>query len=103
MNATPRLHNLGQSLWRDNVTRDRLTSGTLRRYLDELSVTGLTSNLTIFDHANKNSTADCSGPAPEPRTPRPRTFCTSRLSPPLPSNARWTWVTATRAECPAFA
>jgi transaldolase len=48
---------MGQSLWLDNITRDLLTSGTLRRYIDELSVTGLTSNPTIFDHAIKNSTA----------------------------------------------
>ncbi|HEX4146982.1 MAG TPA: transaldolase [Pirellulales bacterium] len=57
MKATQTLHNLGQSLWLDNITRDLLTSGTLRRYIDELSVTGLTSNPTIFDHAIKNSTA----------------------------------------------
>jgi transaldolase len=48
---------LGQSLWLDNLTRDLLTRGTLGRYIDELSVTGLTSNPTIFDHAIKNSTA----------------------------------------------
>jgi transaldolase len=57
MKATQKLHDLGQSLWLDNITRDPLSSGTLRRYLDELSVTGLTSNPTIFDHAIKNSTA----------------------------------------------
>jgi transaldolase len=57
MKATQLLHNLGQSIWLDNVTRDLLTSGTLKRYIDELSVTGLTSNPTIFDHAIKNSTA----------------------------------------------
>jgi transaldolase len=57
MKATQLLHNLGQSLWLDNITRDLLTSGTLKRYIDELSVTGLTSNPTIFDHAIKNSTA----------------------------------------------
>src|SRR6266568_2450607 len=57
MKATELLHNLGQSLWLDNITRDLLNSGTLKRYLDELSVTGLTSNPTIFDHAIKNSTA----------------------------------------------
>src|SRR5262249_47692550 len=48
---------LGQSIWLDNITRDLLNDGTLRRYIDELSVTGLTSNPTIFDHAIKNSTA----------------------------------------------
>src|SRR6266567_1183465 len=57
MKATELLHNLGQSLWLDNITRDLLNSGTLKRYIDELSVTGLTSNPTIFDHAITNSTA----------------------------------------------
>jgi transaldolase len=57
MKATQLLHNLGQSLWLDNITRDLLNSGTLERYIAELSVTGLTSNPTIFDHAIKNSTA----------------------------------------------
>jgi transaldolase len=57
MNATRRLHDLGQSLWLDNITRGMLVDGTLRRYRDELSVTGLTSNPTIFDHAIANSTA----------------------------------------------
>ena len=57
MKATETLHDLGQSLWLDNITRDLLTTGTLRRYIDKLSVTGLTSNPTIFDHAIKNSTA----------------------------------------------
>jgi transaldolase len=56
MNATGKLHDLGQSIWLDNITRDLLSSGTLKRYIDELSVTGLTSNPTIFDHAIKNST-----------------------------------------------
>src|SRR5678809_662855 len=55
MKATQLLHNLGQSLWLDNITRDLINSGTLKRYIDELSVTGLTSNPTIFDHAIKNS------------------------------------------------
>jgi transaldolase len=51
MKATQQLHDLGQSLWLDNITRELLTSGTLARYIRELSVTGLTSNPTIFDHA----------------------------------------------------
>jgi transaldolase len=55
--ATQKLYDAGQSLWLDNITRDLLTSGTLQRYIDELSVTGLTSNPTIFYHAIKNSTA----------------------------------------------
>jgi transaldolase len=57
MKATETLHDRGQSLWLDNITRDLLQSGTLERYIDELSVTGLTSNPTIFDHAIKNSGA----------------------------------------------
>ena len=57
MKSTQQLHDLGQSLWLDNLTRDLLNQGTLRRYLDEFSVTGLTSNPTIFDHAIKNSRA----------------------------------------------
>ncbi len=55
MKATQDLHDLGQSLWLDNITRDLLTTGTLQRYIDEFAVTGLTSNPTIFDHAIKNS------------------------------------------------
>jgi transaldolase len=57
MKATQTLHERGQSLWLDNITRDLLDSGTLARYIDQLSVTGLTSNPTIFDHAIKNSPA----------------------------------------------
>ena len=57
MKATKQLHDLGQSLWLDNITRDLLDSGTLKHYIEELSVTGLTSNPTIFDHAIKNSPA----------------------------------------------
>ena len=55
MNATGTLHDRGQSLWLDNITRELLESGTLARYINELAVTGLTSNPTIFDHAIKNS------------------------------------------------
>jgi transaldolase len=55
MKATELLHNLGQSIWLDNITRSLLTSGTLRRYIHELSVTGLTSNPTIFDNAIRKS------------------------------------------------
>jgi len=57
MKATQLFHNLGQSLWLDNITRDLINSGTLKRYIDELSVTGLTSNPTIFDNAIKNSSS----------------------------------------------
>ena len=57
MKATQLLHDLGQSIWLDNITRELLDDGTLKRYIDELSVTGLTSNPTIFDQAIKKSTA----------------------------------------------
>jgi transaldolase len=71
MKPTKTLGELGQSLWLDNVTRELLNSGTLQRYIDELSVTGLTSNPTIFDHAIRNSTAydgDISRKAPAARS-----------------------------------
>ena len=55
MKATEQLHHLGQSLWLDNITRGLLTSGTLERYIRELSITGLTSNPSIFDHAIRNA------------------------------------------------
>jgi transaldolase len=57
MKATALLHDLGQSLWLDNIARDLLNGGILKRYIDELSVTGLTSNPTIFEQAIKNSSA----------------------------------------------
>ncbi|HWC96348.1 MAG TPA: transaldolase [Candidatus Sulfopaludibacter sp.] len=57
MKATNKLHDLGQSIWLDNITRDLLNSGTLQTYIDDLSVTGLTSNPTIFDQAIKKSAA----------------------------------------------
>src|SRR6185437_14636304 len=55
MKATLALHNLGQSLWLDNITRDLIDSGTLQRYIDEFSITGLTSNPTIFEQAMSKS------------------------------------------------
>ena len=55
--APKALNQLGQSLWLDNITRDLLDSGTLKRYIDELSITGLTSNPTIFDHAISRSSS----------------------------------------------
>jgi transaldolase len=55
MKPTQQLSNLGQSLWLDNISRELLSSGTLKRYVEEWSVTGLTSNPTIFDQAIKNS------------------------------------------------
>src|SRR5713101_7283657 len=57
MDAAQSLHDKGQSIWLDNITRDLLDDGTLKRYIDEWSITGLTSNPTIFDHAIKNSGA----------------------------------------------
>ena len=57
MKATQKLHGLGQSIWLDNITRDLLTSGTLKRYITDLSLTGLTSNPTIFDQAIKSSSS----------------------------------------------
>jgi transaldolase len=57
MKATQQLHELGQSIWLDNITRDLLNSGTLKGYINDLSLTGLTSNPTIFDQAIKNSSA----------------------------------------------
>jgi transaldolase len=56
--APLKLREAGQSLWLDNITRNLLTTGTLKRYIDELSITGLTSNPTIFDHA----ISSCSSP-----------------------------------------
>ena len=53
MRATASLRNLGQSLWLDNITRDLLSNGTLKHYIEELSITGVTSNPTIFDHAHQ--------------------------------------------------
>jgi transaldolase len=55
MKSTKQLHDLGQSLWLDNISRELLISGKLRRYIDEYSLTGLTSNPTIFDLAIRNS------------------------------------------------
>ena len=57
MNKTQELHRLGQSIWLDNITREILDNGTLRRYMNEFSVTGLTSNPTIFDEAIGNTDA----------------------------------------------
>ena len=57
MKPTQQLHDLGQSLWLDNITRTMLGDGTLARYIDELSVTGLTSNPTIFGKAIEGSDA----------------------------------------------
>ena len=57
MKAPELLHDQGQNLWLDNITRDLLDSGWLKQYIDGLSITGLTSNPTIFDHAIKNSDA----------------------------------------------
>jgi transaldolase len=69
------LHDLGQSLWLDNITRDLLESGTLARYVNELSVTGLTSNPTIFDHAiGKSAAYDASIRKSKPGKPTEELF-----------------------------
>jgi hypothetical protein len=57
MQATKRLSSAGQSIWLDNITRDLLLTGTLEQYIRDLSVTGLTSNPTIFDHALRHGSA----------------------------------------------
>src|ERR1700735_1789919 len=72
MKPTKTLHDLGQSLWLDNITRSLLNSGTLHRYIDGFSVTGLTSNPPIFDHAIKNiidSDSDISQNAARTKSP----------------------------------
>ena len=56
LSPTLTLREAGQSLWLDNITRKLLTSGTLKRYIDELGISGLTSNPTIFDQAISKST-----------------------------------------------
>src|SRR5262249_28235545 len=56
MKATQRLHDIGQSLWLDSISRELLKNGTLLRYRDDLSITGLTSNTTIFDAAIRSGT-----------------------------------------------
>src|SRR5262245_28110695 len=71
MKTTSTLQALGQSLWLDKVTRSLLRGGALQRYIDELSVTGLTSNPTNFDHAIKNSAdydVDIASKAPSTRS-----------------------------------
>lgn len=70
MNPTQQLHDLGQSLWLDNITRGLLDDGSLAGYIRDLSVTGLTSNPTIFDHAiAKSSSYDAAIRAAAPRAP----------------------------------
>jgi transaldolase len=72
MKPTKSIHDLGQSLWLDNITRDLLDSGKLQRYIEKYSVTGLTSNPTIFDHAIRNSAhydADIARKAPRAASP----------------------------------
>src|SRR5438067_8449525 len=88
MKATQLLHNLGQSLWLDNITRDLINTGTLNCYIDELSVTGLTSNPTIFDHAIKNSNSYDAAIRKNWMKASPERSCSSswrlRISPGLP-------------------
>src|SRR2546421_2988253 len=58
MRPTARLHALGQSLWLDNISREMLDTGLLQRYIDEFSITGLTSNPSIFDKAIESGAYD---------------------------------------------
>jgi transaldolase len=71
MNRTHQLRDLGQSLWLDNITRRMLDDGSLRRYIEEFSVTGLTSNPTIFDEAIRNSGAYDQGIREKTRAGKP--------------------------------
>jgi len=80
MKTTQRLHEMGQSLWLDNITRGLLTSGVLRRYVEDLSITGLTSNPTIFDHAIRLRPPGAAGQG-RGRRPSWRTFQPSRGNP----------------------
>jgi transaldolase len=80
MNTTETLHDRGQSLWLDNITRELLESGTLARYINALAVTGLTSNPTIFDHAIKNSSR-CT---PRRRVSREARTCSPMLPAAIP-------------------
>jgi len=90
MKATQLLHNLGQSLWLDNITRDLLNSGTLKRYIDQLSVTGLTSN--------RQSLTTRSKAAPHTTTPSGRGCRPER--PRRASSSTWLWTTS--PELPTF-
>ena len=85
MNA---LHDLGQSLWLDNITRNLVNSGTLQRHIDEFSVTGLTSNPTIFDHAIQNSRDYESGISREASRAKSRTCSSNWRAAPF-SGIRW--------------
>jgi transaldolase len=109
MKATLMLHDLGQSLWLDNITRDLLDSGTLKRYIDELSVTELTSNPTIFDHAIKNSTAYDAAIRQKVKKARRERHCSSswpwKTSPGQPTSSvrygtgRTGWTAGCRSRC----
>lgn len=113
MKATQRLHQAGQSLWLDNISRGLLPGGGLPRYIEELAITGLTSNPTIFDQAIRNShdydTAirektlrRCSSGLPARRSisPPPRTGCSGKGPRPSPSRGPICWgVSPKRVPC----
>ena len=111
MKATQQLHDLGQSLWLDNITRELLDRGTLGRYIAELSVTGLTSNPTIFEHAiakqrrlrrrdpqpstRAGSAESSSSSSSRSRTSRARPICSARST-----SARTASTAGSRSRCP---
>src|SRR3954468_969086 len=86
MKATAKLQELGQSLWLDNITREMLNSGQLQRYVEEFSITGLTSDPSILESQGTRTEAGdrtpcSSGPSahaqrradwPEPQGPQIR-------------------------------
>ncbi len=77
MKATEQLHQAGQSLWLDNITRGLLEKGTLARYLTDYSITGLTSNPSIFDKPSKPArTTTPTSPPTKPAAP-PTSRCSS--------------------------
>ena len=78
MKPTRQLHDLGQSLWLDNITREMLDNGTLHRYIEDFSITGLTSNPTIFDGAiGAGDAYDDAHPRERPRRESPAKVCSS--------------------------
>ena len=89
MKPTQQLHDLGQSLWLDNITRRMLGDGTLEGYIRELSVTGLTSNPTIFDNAIKNSAMYDADIASAPSSATSKTSAAAASSPSGSPRAAW--------------
>ncbi|MEI9939410.1 MAG: transaldolase family protein [Pseudomonadota bacterium] len=80
MKSTQSLHDAGQSIWLDNISRDLLDQGILQQYIDDLSLTGLTSNPTIFDHAIKNGAVYDAAIVDKLRKGKPARSCSSSYS-----------------------